>query len=111
MSLLKNIGLRLKGIRQEAEIKQKDLAKALNILPSQLSMYEQGKREPTISFLNDFANFFHISLSQFFLFENINFVETDSNKEYSTVINNLKNILQTLENKNFHQVNNAKAAS
>lgn len=92
-------------------MKQKDLAKALNVLPSQLSMYEQGKREPTISFISDFSNYFNISLSQFFLFQSLNISETENNKEFSTIINNIKTVLQTLENKNFQQVNNAKTAS
>ena len=58
MSLQIKIGLRLKGIRHEAGITQKLLANKLDIPPSLLSMYEKGKREPSISFLFEIFRIF-----------------------------------------------------
>lgn len=109
MLLTEHIGLRMKEIRLEAGFKQKDLAKVLNILPSQLSMYEQGKREPSISFLGSFTNYFNIRLSQFFIFDELDIPVTEINKEYTTLIKGLKNVLHNLENKNLQLANNVEA--
>jgi len=100
MTLTKNIGLRMKGIRQASGIQQKQLAKKLGILPSLLSMYEQGKREPSISFIQNFSNNFNITLSQFFLFDDQN-ISKDINMGYSIVIKGLKDVLTQLEDENF----------
>lgn len=66
MNIQQLIGERMKTIRFYSNIKQKDLADKLNIQPSMLSMFEQGKREPSITTLYTFCNFFDITLSQFF---------------------------------------------
>ena len=40
------IGNRIKLLREELGLKQDELAKALNISPSSIGMYETNKREP-----------------------------------------------------------------
>lgn len=55
------LSLRLKQLREERNLKQKDIAKLLNISVSAYGFYEQGKRDPskeTIAFL---ANFYNVS--------------------------------------------------
>lgn len=55
------ISYRLKQLREEKKLYQKDIAKLLNISTSAYGFYEQGIREPsneTISFL---ANLFNVS--------------------------------------------------
>ncbi len=66
MDLNKKIGQRIKIIRLLTETKQKELAKELNVQASLLSLYEQGKREPSISFLKSFCDYTDMSLAQFF---------------------------------------------
>lgn len=52
-------GERLKSLRKEKNMLQKDLADLLKISPSTIGMYEQGRRDPdteTIKFLADYFN-------------------------------------------------------
>ncbi|MDU6361045.1 MAG: helix-turn-helix transcriptional regulator [Clostridiales bacterium] len=53
---------RLKFIRNESGLLQKDIAKKLNITPSAYGFYEQGKRIPDSNTLNDIAKIFNVSL-------------------------------------------------
>ena len=68
MPFNEEVGVRLKTIRLYADIKQKDLAAQLLIPPTQLSMYETGKREPSLRFINQFCSNFNISMCHFFDF-------------------------------------------
>jgi len=89
------VGKRLKTIRLYGDYKQKDLAGLLKIKPSQLSLYEQGKREPSISFVKDFCDFFDMSLSHFFTFEENENV--DIRDESQKLIKDLNKIIIDLE--------------
>lgn len=53
--------MRMKELRKEKQITQAELAKALNIAPSTIGMYEQGRREPDYKTLERIADFFHVS--------------------------------------------------
>lgn len=66
MDLLQCVGKRIKMIRFFSGIQQKKIAEQLGIQPPLLSMYENGKREPSLSFLKQFCDRFNITLSQFF---------------------------------------------
>ena len=89
----KNMGNTIKILRLFHGIKQKHLAEQLNIKASLLSLYEQGKREPTIRFLKKFCIFNEITLSEFFkLVENQDFndkPQVESKNNYSKQINKL----------------------
>lgn len=95
MTPVKDLGTRLKMIRIYSGVKQKDLAEKLNIPASLLSLYEQGKREPSISFLNIFAENFDMSLSQLFSYQTMQDNKTDT--ESHSLINRLQNLLTELE--------------
>lgn len=95
MTPIKDLGTRLKMIRIYSGIKQKDLAEKLNIPASLLSLYEQGKREPSISFLNIFAKNFDMSLSQLFSYQTQQNKKTDS--ESQSLLNSLQKFLTELE--------------
>lgn len=71
MNLLTDLGTRMKMIRLYGGVKQKVLAEKLGIQSSLLSMYEQGKREPSIPFLAAFCEHFNMSLSQLFIFHKL----------------------------------------
>ena len=55
------IGNRIKLLREELGLKQDELAKALNISPSSIGMYETNKREPNNEITIKLADFFGVS--------------------------------------------------
>jgi len=75
----------LKQLRSDSGVKQKDLAVRLGIPASLLSMYEQGKREPSISFLEKFSKYFNVTLSQLFA----TMEKENSNNKYEPNIDSL----------------------
>lgn len=54
-------GERLRSLREEKKITQKELAKLFKIAESTVSMYERGEREPNFEIVNKIANFFNVS--------------------------------------------------
>ena len=54
---------RLKQLRTEKRINQRELAKCLKIAPSTISMYESGNREPNFEILETLADFFNVDLN------------------------------------------------
>lgn len=53
----------LKKLRLEKGLTQSQLAEALDISKSAISMYECGKREPELDVLEQFADFFGVDLN------------------------------------------------
>jgi len=53
---------RLKYLREERNLTQKELAEKLGISPSAIGMYESDKRNPDTYMLNILANFFNVSV-------------------------------------------------
>lgn len=53
---------RLSQLRKERDLTQEQLAIALNITRSRLSMYEQGKREPDFELQETIADFFNVDM-------------------------------------------------
>lgn len=53
---------RLKGLREDRDLTQEELAEFLKITRSALGNYETGLREPDISTLVKISDFFNISL-------------------------------------------------
>ena len=53
---------RLKEIREDKNLKQSEVAKALGIKPQQYSEYEIGKRLIPINYLSDLADFYSTSI-------------------------------------------------
>jgi transcriptional regulator with XRE-family HTH domain len=51
---------RLKEIRQEKKLSQKDLTKKLNISQQAISLYEKGDREPKLETWSKLADFFNV---------------------------------------------------
>ena len=56
------IGEKIKQLREEANMKQYELATVLNISPQSVSLYENGNRMPDITTLIQIADFFNVSL-------------------------------------------------
>lgn len=53
---------RLKSLREDRDLKQKDVAEALDMTRAAYSNYEQGIREPDIALLVKIADYFDITL-------------------------------------------------
>jgi transcriptional regulator with XRE-family HTH domain len=62
-----SVGRAAKFARVAAGIKQKDLADRLDVSPNYLSLVENDKREPSISFLRNLAGELAIPLGLLFL--------------------------------------------
>jgi transcriptional regulator with XRE-family HTH domain len=62
-----SVGKAVKFARVAAGIKQKDLAVRLDVSPSYLSLVENDKREPSISFLRNLADEMSIPLGLLFV--------------------------------------------
>ncbi|MFW6034790.1 MAG: HD domain-containing phosphohydrolase [Halothermotrichaceae bacterium] len=54
--------IKLKKLRKEKELTQKELAEILNCSRTTIANYEQGNRVPDIYFLKEIADFFQVSL-------------------------------------------------
>ena len=53
--------MKIKELRERKEMSQAELAKMLNLSPSTIGMYEQGRRQPNHETLEKLADFFHVS--------------------------------------------------
>jgi transcriptional regulator with XRE-family HTH domain len=104
MELLNELGTRLKMIRVYSGIKQKRLAEELDLQASLLSMYEQGKREPSITFLFSFCKRFDMTLSQLFSFHGLN-NENKSQPEFKNIINDLQLLFSEYEKDKLKNLN------
>lgn len=55
------LGLRIAALRREAGLSQAQLARQLQISPSAMGMYEQGRREPSLQLLGQLARVLGVS--------------------------------------------------
>ena len=60
------IGIRIAALRREAGMSQAQLARKLQISPSAMGMYEQGRREPSLQLLGDMAKVLGVSTDYLF---------------------------------------------
>lgn len=56
------LGQRIAALRRQAGLNQAELAKQLQVSPSAIGMYEQGRREPALDTLVAMARIFGVSL-------------------------------------------------
>ena len=73
-------------IREENDIKQKDLANILNISQSLISRWESGTDIPSIKRINILSNYYKISLDYIFNFTNKKSYNNSTYKEIDKVI-------------------------
>lgn len=55
------LGARIAALRRQRKMSQGELAKMLNISPSAVGMYEQGRREPSLETIVDMARIFGVT--------------------------------------------------
>lgn len=58
---MNKLSIRLRELREERKLLQKDMANFLNITTSAYGYYEQGKREPDTHTVNSLADFYNVS--------------------------------------------------
>lgn len=56
--------MNIKELRERKGITQAELAKVMNLSPSTIGMYEQGRRKPDFETATHFARFFGVSLEE-----------------------------------------------
>ena len=80
ISLVKDVmmKLRLKDIRENLEMTQKDMAKILNISSSYYNYFETGERIITIYYLNKFCNIWNYSFDYILNLSNHNIVSKEN---------------------------------
>ena len=54
---------RLKQLRKERNINQRELSECIKVAPSTISMYENGQREPNFEVLEVLADFFNVDMN------------------------------------------------
>ena len=52
----------LKKLRNQKELTQAELSTVLNVSPSTIGMWEQGRREPDYDYLKAIADYFNVSI-------------------------------------------------
>lgn len=55
------VGMRIAQLRREKNMTQRDLALALNVSPSAIGMYEQGRRQPSADLIVEICQTFSVS--------------------------------------------------
>ena len=60
------LGSRLKYLRKSENLTQQELATALGIAKSTVSMYENGQREPDFETLEAISDYFNVNMNTFF---------------------------------------------
>lgn len=53
-------GTKLKELRNEANLSQRELSKIMGVSKSSINMYERGEREPGLDLVVAFATFFNV---------------------------------------------------
>ena len=57
-----NLGKRIKGIREEKNLTQQQIAEALGVSVHTISKYEQGQREPSLEVMSKIADILEVEL-------------------------------------------------
>lgn len=92
----------LKRLREEKNMTQAELGKALEISPSAIGMYEQGRRTPDIPTLKKIASYFNVSLD-YLLGSSTSKELPDSNlppltpKDERDIARDLENMIESLD--------------
>ncbi len=74
----KEIGLRIKRLRESKKLSQEDLSKSLNVSNSTISMYERGERVPRDENKIKIASFFEVTVSSIFFDDTLTKCECDN---------------------------------
>jgi transcriptional regulator with XRE-family HTH domain len=85
-----NLGQATRLIRTASGLRQNEIAKRLHVTANYISLVENGKREPSVSFLRELARVFNVPVSFFFLWE-------ETGKSDKRNVDHLRDIVAQLE--------------
>ena len=88
---------KIKNIREDKDIKQKDMAKFLHMQPTTYNAYEKGKRTISADLLKNICIFLNVSADD--LLELKNSTSYSLNKENIQIIEKIKKALYLLQDK------------
>jgi transcriptional regulator with XRE-family HTH domain len=86
------LGQAIKLVRTANGLRQKEIARKLNVTPNYVSLIESGNREPSISFLNRLAEVLGVPVGVFFLWQ-----ESPKEKKPINQLNKMRDLLVQLE--------------
>lgn len=86
-----NLGQATKLMRTASGLKQSQIARRLGVTANYVSLVENGRREPSLSFLRQLAGIFDVPVGVFFLWEE------SAGKSHTRGIDQLRDILAQLE--------------
>jgi transcriptional regulator with XRE-family HTH domain len=86
-----NLGQATKMMRTASGLRQNEVASRLGVTANYISLVENGRREPSVSFLRELARVFNVPVGLFFLWEE---TKTRSSKKG---VGQLRDILAQLE--------------
>ena len=78
--------IRLKELRNKANITQKELAESINTSQQNIAFYEKGERKPKHDMVEKLANFFNVSTD--YLLGKTDFPDLDLEVDIDTAIDN-----------------------
>lgn len=107
---LKELGKRIKTVREELHMIQKEFAAKLGISGSLLSQVESGRKNPVYEFLHKLMKDYHVSLDWLFTGKGEMFLKMKSEKEpgedkYIDEIVSIDDLVWYLEHSNLFNLN------
>lgn len=79
------LGEKIRNLREDKELSQRQLADILGVSPSTVGMYEQGRRSPDKEMILELAKFFGVSVDYLLGTTNIKTSKTQSKHESKDV--------------------------
>lgn len=101
------LGTRLRYLREENNLSQKELASRLRISNVTLSQYETGARRPDIETLKNIASYFNVSMD--YLVGSSSIKSADSKREHDELLEGFPEGVQILRRANRELTPEAKA--
>jgi transcriptional regulator with XRE-family HTH domain len=90
-----SLGKSIKKYRNNAGLKQKELASLLNVSVNYMSLVENDKREPSLSFIKNLASELQIPVG--FLFFDADHSTEDMPKEASLAFHRIRELMYQIE--------------
>ena len=89
---------KIRNIREDKDIKQKDMAKYLHMQPTTYNAYEKGKRTISAELLKNICIFLNVSADELLDLKIVN-PYNSLNQENAQILQKIKNGLLLLQNK------------
>jgi transcriptional regulator with XRE-family HTH domain len=95
------VGKTIKFLRLSAGLKQSDLAKRLGVSSNYISLVENDRRDPSLSFLKDLSDEFGVPLGLLFLEVEAN--QSKTSPEERALLMRIKDLIFQIEQMRLHR--------